>query len=183
MDKLMMALMLAACAALTVYAVRNGRPLQPESAQAGPDRAAPPSATAPAEELAHGGADTNAAAAAAGTGVNHGAFGTGALQSMDHAAMGHGTPAANEPASTQAFRAANATMHRDMNIEFSGAADADFVKGMIPHHQGAIDMAKVVLEHGKDPEIRKLAEGIITAQETEIKLMREWLEKNGPKTP
>jgi uncharacterized protein (DUF305 family) len=106
------------------------------------------------------------------------------MQSMDHAAMGHDAPpAAGEPASTQAFRAANAAMHRDMNIQFTGAADADFVKGMIPHHQGAIDMAKVVLEHGKDPEIRKLAEGVIAAQESEIKMMRDWLAKNGPKAP
>ena len=56
-----------------------------------------------------------------------------------------------------------------------GNADVDFIKGMIPHHQGAIDMAKVVLEKGKDPEIKKLAEGIVKAQESEIKLMNDWL--------
>ena len=44
---------------------------------------------------------------------------------------------------------------------FSGDANVDFVKGMIPHHQGAIDVARVVLEHGEDEESRKLAEGII----------------------
>ncbi len=68
-------------------------------------------------------------------------------------------------------------MHRDMAIEYSGNADVDFVRGMIPHHQGAIDMARVVLEHGADPELKRLAEDIIQAQEKEIAFMRAWLEK------
>jgi uncharacterized protein (DUF305 family) len=46
---------------------------------------------------------------------------------------------------------------------------------MIPHHQGAIDMAKTVLAHGKDPSIRALAEGIVKAQESEIQMMNKWL--------
>ena len=68
------------------------------------------------------------------------------------------------------------TMHDGMmSVKPTGDADVDFVQGMIPHHQGAIDMAKVVLEKGKDPEIKKLAEGIVKAQESEIKLMNDWL--------
>ena len=66
-------------------------------------------------------------------------------------------------------------MHRDMMITFTGDADRDFVAAMIPHHQGAIDMAEVVLKYGKDPEIRKLAQGIIAAQQKEIARMNAWL--------
>jgi uncharacterized protein (DUF305 family) len=75
---------------------------------------------------------------------------------------------------------ANAAMHDNMAIEYSGDADVDFVRGMIPHHQGAVAMAKIVLEHGKDPEVRKLAEGVIAAQEAEITWMQDWLAKNAP---
>ncbi len=83
-------------------------------------------------------------------------------------------------ASTLGFMEANAAMHDNMAIEFSGNADVDFVRGMIPHHQGAVAMAKIVLEHGKDPEVRKLAEGVIAAQEAEITWMQDWLAKNAP---
>ena len=70
-------------------------------------------------------------------------------------------------------------MHKEMGIAFSGDADVDFARGMIPHHQGAVDMAKVVLAHGKDPELRKLAQGVITEQEKEIAFLRDWLKKRG----
>ena len=76
----------------------------------------------------------------------------------------HGTQApAGESEATKASRAANDKMHRDMDIAFTGDADADFLRGMIPHHQGAIDMARIMLQYGKDPSVRKLAEDIIKA--------------------
>jgi uncharacterized protein (DUF305 family) len=85
-------------------------------------------------------------------------------------------PGAAAP-SSQAFARAMDKMHRDMAIEYSGNADRDFVAGMIAHHQGAIDMARIVLEHGKDAEVRKLAQEIITAQEKEIAQMRAMLQR------
>ena len=81
--------------------------------------------------------------------------------------------------SSLAFHGINMKMHGAMDIAFTGNADVDFIKGMIPHHAGAVDMAKTVLAFGKDPEVRKLAEEIIKAQESEIALMQSWLKKNG----
>lgn len=96
-------------------------------------------------------------------------------EEMKHDMSGMATAAENP--STEAYKAAMDTMHADMmGMAYTGDADADFVRGMIPHHQGAIDMAKVELEHGKDPEIRKLAEAVVTAQQAEIKEMQDWLE-------
>jgi uncharacterized protein (DUF305 family) len=94
---------------------------------------------------------------------------------------GHVMPksTSSEGASTQAYRAANAKMHKDMDITYSGNADVDFVRGMIPHHQGAVEMAKIVLANGKDQELRKLATEIIAAQDKEITFMREWLKRSG----
>jgi uncharacterized protein (DUF305 family) len=74
------------------------------------------------------------------------------------------------------YKAAMDKMHHEMMGQaFTGDADVDFVRGMIPHHQAAIDMAKVLLEHGKDPQLRKLAEAVISAQEKEITEMENWL--------
>ena len=91
---------------------------------------------------------------------------------------GHGSTMSDSPAAT-AFGEANQQMHADMAIEYSGDADVDFIRGMIPHHRGAVAMAKIVIEHGTDPEVRKLAESVIAAQEDEIAWMEEWLKAKG----
>jgi uncharacterized protein (DUF305 family) len=93
------------------------------------------------------------------------------MEGMDHTAkMDH--PAMMEGVYGTAMK----TMHEGMMaVKPTGDADVDFVTGMIPHHQGAVDMAKIVLEKGTDPEIKKLAEGIVKSQESEIKMMQDWL--------
>ncbi|MHC1550801.1 CopM family metallochaperone [Phyllobacterium sp. K27] len=97
----------------------------------------------------------------------------------DNAMQDHNMPGMNMSTSgnpsTKAYIAVNDGMHKDMMVEYTGDADIDLMRGMIPHHQGAIDMAKIVLEHGKDPEVRKLADEVIKSQEGEIAMMKKWL--------
>lgn len=83
---------------------------------------------------------------------------------------------------TQDYLKAMDHMHGPM---MEGIMDADpdvaFVRGMIPHHQGAVEMAKIQLKYGKDPELRKLAQDVIDAQEKEMRFMEEWLKKRSDK--
>jgi uncharacterized protein (DUF305 family) len=71
-------------------------------------------------------------------------------------------------------------MHKGMHTApQTGDPDHDFVTMMIPHHQGAIDMAKALLLYGKNPQMRRLAQEIITDQQSEIQLMQLWLKQHG----
>lgn len=109
-------------------------------------------------------------AAAAGTGA---AQAPAAADPHQHGAAAP-TTAALSP-STVALMAANEKMHRDMAITYTGDADRDFAAAMIPHHEGAIAMARVQLAHGRDPGMRSLAEAVIRTQEDEIATLRAFL--------
>ena len=115
-----------------------------------------------------------------------------AADSRDAARAGHNHAAAipwcdglvNAPQST--FHAeiaqANARMHEAMEIAPSGDSDRDFAEMMIPHHQGAIDMALVLLKHGRDERLKRLAQSIIVEQGQEIAYMRSLLAAPAGKT-
>jgi len=92
------------------------------------------------------------------------------------------TAAARQPDSPQAqdafpaqMDAAMTRMHQAMSAAFSGDPDRDFAAMMIPHHQGAIDMAEIELRFGRDERLRRLAQGIIVEQQQEIAVMRQIL--------
>jgi uncharacterized protein (DUF305 family) len=78
-----------------------------------------------------------------------------------------------------AMHAAMQHMQESMGMPMSGDPDVDFARMMIPHHQGAIDMARIELESGKDPQLRQMAQKIIEDQEREIATLREWLAQHG----
>jgi uncharacterized protein (DUF305 family) len=79
----------------------------------------------------------------------------------------------------QDMRAAMERMNRDMgSVPMTGDTDRDFVAMMIPHHQGAIDMAETELRFGKDPALRRLATDIVAAQQHEIAMMQRWQAKH-----
>lgn len=117
------------------------------------------------------------------------AFGSAAqgatMASPSSTAEAQSAPASSHDAagdSTSAFKAADERMMKSMEgVPYTGNADDDFVSHMIPHHQGAVDMAEVEAKHGKDPQLKRLAQQIITSQRHEIEFMKRWQSKHGGK--
>jgi uncharacterized protein (DUF305 family) len=94
------------------------------------------------------------------------------------------TPQSSGTGFMQDMDVAMKKMDHDMAAApMNGHADHDFVTMMIPHHQGAIDMAEGELKYGKDPAMRRLAQEIIADQKSEIDLMNLWLKKHDAATP
>jgi uncharacterized protein (DUF305 family) len=102
---------------------------------------------------------------------------TATLPAWQQDSQSHRT--AVEPGWSELLRSMD-KMHAAMaSVEDSGNVDLDFVRLMVPHHQAAIDMAKTQLLYGKDPQMRRLAQEIITDQQSEIELMQLWLKQRG----
>jgi uncharacterized protein (DUF305 family) len=89
---------------------------------------------------------------------------------------------AQQDDSTQAYKKAGDEMMNSMMAPpYTGDADKDFVAHMIPHHEGAVEMAKIELKYGKDPQMKRLAKSIIQAQDKELREMRAWQSRHGAK--
>ena len=107
----------------------------------------------------------------------------GAMPGME---MAQAMPGMNQPAMPMmgqtgtptdakgAYQQANQRMMTGMTANLTGDADKDFAALMLPHHQGAVEMAQIELQYGKDPALRALAEAIVKAQQDEIALMKKW---------
>ena len=101
-----------------------------------------------------------------------------AQDKTDHSAHAGHSMASTAPWAAP-YDAANAVMHKGMAITYSDNADLDFARAMLAHHEGAVEMAKIQLQFGTDPDMRALAQAIIDAQGPEIDQMRAYIAKLG----
>lgn len=84
--------------------------------------------------------------------------------------------ASNEAGATDAIHGSNAAHGQaGMAMQSTGDPDADFLRGMIPHYQGTVKMARAEIANGTDPKIRAMAQEVIRTQQAEIQTMQTWL--------
>ena len=100
------------------------------------------------------------------------------MSDKEMGSMGSMKPDPKDNASTKEFKAADMAIMKDMDVAYTGNPDVDFRTHMIPHHKGAVAMAKVAMKHAKDPATKQMAQKIIDDQEKEIAEMEAWLKKN-----
>ncbi len=81
-------------------------------------------------------------------------------------------------AATNAYKEAATQLQLDMGIPYSGDADKDFAALLAAYHKGAAAIAKIELQHGTDPEMRRLAEKIVSTDEKEMKMLHDWQGKH-----
>ena len=98
---------------------------------------------------------------------------------MASAAVTPGSSQSGGSPATKGYMDAMSKMQASMPKDHKGDPDTDFARMMIPHHQGAIDMAKVEIQYGKDPDLRKMAEKMVKDQEKEIADLQKWLKDKG----
>ena len=111
-------------------------------------------------------------------------IGVGFLRASSHAEAHAPSSQPNADPNWSELIASMDKMHMAMEaVAYSGNSDVDFVRLMLPHHQAAVDMAKTQLLHGKDPQMRRLAQEIITDQQLEIEVMQLWLKQHEPAQP
>ena len=79
----------------------------------------------------------------------------------------------------EAYKRVRMDIMKGIDAPLSGQADVDFARNMIPHHQAAVAMAKIELQFGTDPDLKKMAEKMIADQEKEIGMLSAWLAKHG----
>lgn len=106
------------------------------------------------------------------------------MQAMATASASNMQASTSQPPHIMAYMDSMDKMHQAMSAGVQAKnADVGFAKGMIPHHEGAIDMATIELHYGKETEMKALAQKIIDAQQGEIKFMQQWLTDNEAKQP
>jgi uncharacterized protein (DUF305 family) len=105
-------------------------------------------------------------------------FGALVIQAQENCRMHANTKSAAEPGWSELNSSMDKMRVSMAAMQSSGDSDVDFVELMLPHHQAAIDMAKVELKFGNDPQMRRMAQEIINDQQSEVALMQLWLKQH-----